>query len=80
MSPTERERVTEYRLGNYRRRMRQAHATPLLCLGLGQPGGTSAGEFVLCLLEDQDLADVLGMLRALTAAVEAQLGTKERPQ
>jgi hypothetical protein len=77
MSQVERERVTEYRLGNYRRRMRETHATPLLCLGLGLPNGPSAGEFVLCLLEDQDLTDLLAMLRALTAAVERQLSTKE---
>lgn len=73
MSPAERERVTEYRLGNYRRRMRESKATPILCLGLGAPGGPEAGQFVLCLLEDQDLAEVRDMLQALLAGVEKQL-------
>lgn len=69
------DKITQERLGSWRERLREAHATPLVLIGVGHEH--KSGELVLCVPEGVDDRLLEGSLRfALAALAGGQMPQK----
>jgi hypothetical protein len=68
MSPAERDEIIDERLAYYRRRLIQAHATPMTCIGVGHDH--NSGALIVCITEDLPLLQLLVFMKGAVAKVE----------
>ena len=70
MTEDKRAAITEERFDNYRRQLRNEHATPFLCIGMVHTRDENWGKLVLCTVKDVSNKDMAAIFRQLATDLE----------